>query len=71
MVHAVEHGRRHEGLHRLDDGAGRLEAPGRRLDRRAHLGLDRQAAAGVQQQADPQAAQLFSAQIERIVQAMS
>jgi hypothetical protein len=42
-----------------DDGAGLLEQRGPRLHGGAHFGLHRQAAAGVQQQANAQAAQAF------------
>ena len=41
VVHAVEHGLRHEGLHRRDDGAGALEQARGVLHRGAHLGLHR------------------------------
>ena len=42
-------------VQRLDLGAGLGEQPGRRFDRRLHLGIDRQARARVEMQADLQA----------------
>jgi hypothetical protein len=61
MVHAVEHLAREKGAHGLDDGAGLLEQPGCGRHGGAHLAIQAQAAAGVQQQAQAQAAQAFQA----------
>jgi hypothetical protein len=52
VVHAVEHGLRHEGLQDLHDGTSPLEQAGRFLDGRTDLGVDSETAARVEQQAD-------------------
>ncbi len=58
VVHAVDHGARHEGAHGLDDGTGAFEQARCRLHRGACVGLHRQAPAGVELQADAQALHL-------------
>ena len=55
MVEPVEHLLRQERRERLDARAGRLEIARRALDRRAHLARRRNAAAGLEHQADAQA----------------
>ena len=57
-VHAVEHGAGEEGRDRLDLRAGRREALGRGLHGGANLRVGRKARAGVEQQAELQAAHL-------------
>jgi hypothetical protein len=51
----VQHIGRQERRHRLDMGARLLEQLSHRFDRGPHLGVDRQAGAGIEMQADLQA----------------
>ncbi len=61
LVHAVEHGLGHEGLHQAHLGTGLLEQAGGMFHGGAHFVLDWQAAASVQQQAQAQATQALHA----------
>lgn len=65
--HAVEHLAREKGAHGLDDGAGLLEQARGRFNGGAYLGVGGQAAAGVQQQAQAQAAQALQAGRQRLL----